>query len=101
MENFGYFSVITLGAFILFGIKFVYDQMRLFKAYKEHVDKTFQLSPFANNLAANNPITTTAERWKVVFGKYPKYPEVDRLAKRVRLETVPFFILFILFGISL
>lgn len=97
MDNFGYISLLAFVAWMLFGIMYLYDQMRLFRAYQSDIDKDFELSPFNENFTIRNPITIIRERWRIAFGHYPKHPEVDRLAKRVRHETILFFTLFILF----
>lgn len=97
MGNLECLKLITFGVWMLFGIKFIYDQMRLLKAYQKGIDKNFELSPFNENNKVRNPITQIGQRWKITFGHYPKHPEVDRLAKRVRGGAILFFILFILF----
>jgi hypothetical protein len=100
MEDFGYWKLVAFAAWALFGIVFVYDQMRLLKTYKKDVDSNFELEPINENQMFRNPIPIIWERLRIVHARYPKHQRVDRLAKRVRREMVVFFILFIIFAVA-
>lgn len=99
MTSIGNFFLISLIVWVLFSIKFMYDQWQLLKAYQKNINKDFKLSPYTDNFI-RNPIAIITERLRIVYGHYPKHPEVDRLAKRVRIEVVIFFALFIVFAAS-
>lgn len=101
MEDFGYLEILAFSVWILFGIKSMYDDMQLVKAYQKDINSSFRPSPFTENHTVRNPISIMKERWRMVYGRYPEHPEVDRLARRVRRDTVVMFILFILLGFAL
>jgi hypothetical protein len=92
------FQLITLGVWVLIGSKLVYDQMWLFKVYRRDVEKHFELSPFTKDFTVRNPIVLTKKRLEIIYGHYPKHPEVDRCARRVRIDVVLAAILFIVFA---
>lgn len=80
--------------------KDAYDQRKLFIAHKAEIDPAFQIPPIGIMRRAS----TINKLIQIIFGKYPKQPNVNRLAKKVRQDlaaTVILFVLIILVSIIL
>lgn len=97
--DFKYPTLIVFVTWVVFIAKLFYDQTQLLKLYQNHINKDFQLSPFSRKSKMPNPATLIYERLRIVFFHYPTHPDIDRLAKRVRLEWGITFALFITFVI--
>ena len=93
-------SIFIFVVWILILMKVAYDQRAFFYAYKAGVDPLFEIPP----IGITRHVPTINKILQITFGKYPKQPDVDRLAKKVRRDAagiITFFVLIVLTSIIL
>ena len=97
MDNFTLLGMGAVGVWMIVGVKLISDQLKLLKLYRKEFNPPYPLLPgethamFKNNPSESNISTIlqwsgTVRRLKVMMSKYPENPEMDNLARRVRIE---------------
>ena len=92
-------SIVTIVTiWMLTGVKFTVDQLKLYRAYKTEIDPTFPAE--TTDVNPLNAFSILKWRLRVIFSRYPNNPNVDKLARRVQVAFFSILILFVAMMIS-
>ena len=92
-------SIVTIVTiWMLTGVKFTVDQLKLYRAYKTEIDPTFPAE--TTDVNPLNAFSILKWRLRVIFSRYPNNPNVEKLARRVQVTFFSILILFVAMMIS-
>ena len=98
MNKFSIFIVTIVTIWMLTGVKFTVDQLKLYRVYKTEIDPTFPAE--TTDVNPLNAFSILKWRLRVIFSRYPNNPNVDKLARRVQVAFFSILILFVAMMIS-
>jgi len=93
MDKSTVFVLLVMIIWMLTGVKFTVDQLKLYRAYKTEIDPTFPAE--TTDVNPLNAFSILKWRLRVIFSRYPNNPSVDRLARRVHLTSTGILGLFV------
>ena len=103
MSNFVIFGIVVV-LWAALGIKMVLDQVSLLKLYRQKADPSYPPLPGEEGSKGRPLFSSQAPAAKrglgVMFAKHPGYPEIDKLARKVRIEYFSLLGLMVVIGIS-
>jgi hypothetical protein len=99
MNIFQVISFFWVVGVIFIGLKVVKDQIDFPALYRDKIDPTYPLSPAELRQEINNSkadrvaairilISSTVQKMRMLFAYYPKYPELNALASKIRSEFI-------------
>jgi hypothetical protein len=82
--------IIWLGLVFISGSKMFFDQYRLLKLYRHEINPPYPIAYGERMNLAEDPfgIKTSMRATRVVFSKYPKNPNLEKAAIRVKIDML-------------